>query len=83
MQNAEIIKNGKKSEVTLGSTVNLKTGRKSITYTIVGPVEADPIEGKISDKSPIGSALFGKKVGEKAVINTVKGDISYEIVGIC
>lgn len=80
--NAELIKGGKKSAVSLGSKVELKTGRKTIVYTVVGPVEADPLEGKISNESPIGSALFGKKVGDKAVVATPKGDISYQIVSI-
>lgn len=80
--NAELIKGGKKSSIGLGSKVELKTGRKTIVYTVVGPVEADPLEGKISNESPIGSALFGKKVGDKAVVTTPKGDIAYQIVSI-
>src|SRR5690606_7035455 len=61
--NADIIKAGAKSKVALGSVVELKTGRKTVSYTVVGPVEADPLEGKVSNESPIGMALFGKKVG--------------------
>ena len=80
--NADIIKGGKKTSVGLGSKVELKSGRKSITYTVVGPVEANPMEGKISNESPIGLALFGKKVGEKAAVATPKATINYEIVAI-
>jgi transcription elongation factor GreA len=80
--NAEIIKGGKSSKVTLGSKVELKTDKKTVTYTVVGPVEADPLEGKISNESPIGVALMDKKVGETATISTPKGEISYEIVSI-
>jgi transcription elongation factor GreA len=80
--NAEIIKGGKSSKVTLGSKVELKTGKKMVMYTVVGPVEADPLEGKISNESPIGVALMDKKVGETATIHTPKGEISYEIVSI-
>jgi transcription elongation factor GreA len=80
--NAEIIKGGKSSKVTLGSKVELKTGKKVVMYTVVGPVEADPLEGKISNESPIGVALMDKKVGETATIHTPKGEISYEIVSI-
>lgn len=79
---AEIIKAGKGSRVTVGSTVELKSGGKSVTYTLVGPVEADPLEGKISNESPIGEALMGKKVGESATISTPKGEVAYEIVKI-
>lgn len=80
--NAELIKGGSKSKVSLGSKVELKTGKKTVTYTVVGPVEADPLEGKISNESPIGVALMGKKVGENVTINTPKGEIEYEIVKI-
>jgi len=80
--NAEIIGNGSKTKVALGSKVELKTGDKTVVYTIVGPVEADPLEGKISNESPIGVALFGKKVGDSATITTPKGDTTYEIVKI-
>lgn len=80
--NAEIIKAPKGSKVSLGSKVELKTGKKTVAYTVVGPVEADPLEGKISDESPIGMAVFGKEVGDRATITTPKGDIEYEIVGI-
>lgn len=83
LQNAEIIKTGSKSTISIGSTVELKSGKSQFKYTIVGPVEADPLEGKISDQSPIGEALFGKKVGETAVIDTPKGSITYEILNVC
>ena len=82
LHNAEIIKNVSSSKVILGSKVELRTGKTGVVYTIVGPVEADPIEGRISDKSPIGLALFGKKVGDKTVITTPKGAITYEIASI-
>ena len=82
LMNAEIIKAGSTSKVGLGSKVELKTGNKPVTFSVVGPVEADPLEGKISDESPIGEALLGKKVGDHAVITTPKGEIDYEIVKI-
>jgi len=80
--NADLIKGGSKSKVSLGSKVELKTGNKTISYTIVGPVEADPLEGKISNESPIGVAVFGKKVGDSAAITTPKGNVTYKIVSI-
>jgi len=80
--NAEIIKASGRTAVGLGSKVELKTGKKTVTYTVVGSVEADPLEGKISDESPIGVAVFGKKVGEHATITTPKGEVTYEIVKI-
>ena len=83
LKNAEIIKCGNNSKVTLGSKVELKFGKKEFTYSIVGPVEADPLNGKISNESPIGLALFGKKVGDTAIITTPKGEVAYEISSIC
>ncbi|MCB9819801.1 transcription elongation factor GreA [Candidatus Nomurabacteria bacterium] len=82
LQNAEIIKANKKSTIGLGSKVELKSGSKKVVYHIVGAVEANPAEGKISDKSPIGQALMGKKVGDKATVKTPKGEITYEIVTV-
>lgn len=82
LQNAEIIKAKKGSTVGLGNTVEVKTGHKSFAYAVVGPVEADPMNGKISNESPIGQALMGKKVGDKATISTPKGDTTYEIISI-
>ena len=79
LQNADIIKPAKSNgTVQVGSTVDLKNGKK-VTYQIVGPVEADPLEGKISNESPIGSALMGKKVGDKVTIETPKGSVSYTV----
>ena len=80
--NAEIIKNIKKSKISLGNTVELKNGKKNVVYTIVGPVEAYPLEGRISNESPIGAAIFGKKVGEKVIVGTSKGKVEYEIISI-
>ncbi len=84
LKNASLItaKNGN-GRVQVGSTVVLENGSPAkVTYTIVGPVEANPAEGKISDESPIGSALLSKKAGDSVVIATPKGDITYKIVAI-
>ncbi|MGH7217865.1 MAG: transcription elongation factor GreA [Candidatus Microsaccharimonas sp.] len=80
--NADIIKMSKKSTIGLGSRVELKTGSKKVEYVIVGPVEANPIEGKVSNESPIGMALYGKKVDDKVTISTPKGDINYTVVAV-
>ena len=80
--NATIISATKSTSVKLGSKVELKTGRKTVAYHVVGPVEADPLEGKISNESPIGLALMGKKIGDIATITTPKGDIKYEVVKV-
>jgi transcription elongation factor GreA len=82
LMNAEDIKATKSSSIHLGTTVELKTGSKKVTYTVVGSVEANPGEGKISDESPIGAALMGKKVGDSATVSTPKGDVTYTIAAI-
>lgn len=83
LRNASIIKSKASSTVIVGSTVALHTGKgKKVQYTIVGSVEADPLEGKISNESPIGQALMGKKMGEKVDITTPSGQVSYEIASI-
>jgi transcription elongation factor GreA len=80
--NAELIKGSRRSTIGVGSKVDLKNGNKAVHYHVVGPVEANPVEGKISDQSPIGVALMGKKVGDKVTVSTPKGDISYKVVSI-
>ena len=79
---ATIIKSGGKTKVGLGSTVELKLGNKTPVYTIVGPVEANPLEGKISNESPIGVALMGKRVDDSVEIETPKGKLVYQIIGL-
>lgn len=79
LNNAEIIKSSRKKTIDLGSKVELKSDGKLVKYTVVGPVEANPLEGKISNESPIGMALYGKKVGDSAVITTPKGSVTYKI----
>lgn len=74
LKNAAIIKGGKKDKVTLGATAVLDMAGKKLEYTLVGPTEANPLEGKISNESPIGKAVFGHKAGESFDFNgkTVK-----------
>ena len=79
LQHASIIKSADATVVGLGSAVELKNSDRTVTYTVVGPVEADPMEGKISDESPIGQALMGKQVGDEVTISTPKGGIVYTI----
>ncbi len=77
--NAQIIGPKKSSKVVVGSKIELKTNGKKVAYMLVGPVEADPLNGKISDESPIGKALLGKKAGESVEIDTPKGKSKYTI----
>lgn len=82
LQNVELIKKPRgDSKVQLGSTVKLKNG-KSMEFQVVGTVEADPLNGKISDESPIGKALLGKAVGDLVEIVTPAETAKYKVVEI-
>ena len=72
LKNATVIKTRKSDKVNIGSTVNITMSGKKFTYTVVGPVEANPLEGKISHESPIGKELLGRKVGEDFKFNDKK-----------
>lgn len=84
LQNVAVITQPKgDSKVQLGSTVKLKSDDgKTKQFQVVGTVEADPLNGKISDESPIGMALLGKKSGETVEIKTPAETTSYKIVDI-
>ena len=82
LQNVEIIAKPKgNGSVKLGSQVKLKNGDTK-EFQVVGTVEADPLNGKISDESPIGQALMGKKVGDSVEIKTPAETQTYKIVNI-
>ncbi len=70
--------------VNIGTTVTVKKeGEENTrTFLIVGSEETDMLSGKISYKSPIGSALFGKKAGETVTVSTPKGEMSYKIESV-
>ena len=75
---------GKEGIVSLGCTVILKdveTGEEE-TYTVVGTTEADPFNNKISNESPVGTAILGKKIHDVVVANTPAGELSYEILEV-
>lgn len=72
LRNAKIIRGGKKNAVDLGATVVLDMNGKNVEYVLVGPTEANPLNGKISNESPIGKALMGRKAGEEFDFNNKK-----------
>ena len=85
LQNVEIISSSHKSSKTvqLGCKVKLKSpDGKNKAFQVVGTVEADPLEGKISDESPIGKSLLGKQVGGQIEIKTPTETAVYKIVEI-
>lgn len=85
IQNAQIIDEDgahKSKIVILGSTVKVKQDGKAHEYTIVGPAEADPREGKISNESPVGRALMGKKANDEIKINVPRGLMTLKITKV-
>lgn len=83
LQNVEVIKAPKANgKVVLGSTVRLKGDGNTKEFQVVGTVEADPLNGKVSDEAPIGKALMGKKVGEAVEIKTPAETATYKITSI-
>ena len=84
LANVQLIKAGSSQKVGLGSTVTLKhaTKGKEVIFQVVGTIEADPIAQKISDESPIGRALMGKKEGEEVEIITPAETTTYRITAI-
>ncbi len=69
-------------EVGIGSTVTVKSGGDRKEYTIVGAQEADPLSGKISNESPLGSAFLGKKKGDRVEAELPAGTQEFKIVNV-
>ena len=85
LRNAIVVDNSEPSdEVRIGSTVVIQEDGigEDEEYRIVGSAEANPRERKISEKSPIGSALLGKSIGKKVKVETPDGVIKFKIVDI-
>lgn len=69
--------------VQIGSTIVIRNGdKKEKVFTIVGSNEANPVEGKISNESPLGTAFLGRKPGEEVDIKIPNGEIKYKIIKI-
>jgi transcription elongation factor GreA len=68
--------------VHLGSAVTVEDGTEETRWTIVGPTEADPADGRISIASPVGSALLGRSVGDEVVVRTPRGEARYRVLAI-
>ncbi len=86
IENAEILDESTidTSVVSLGSTVRVlnKTTNTEITYSLVGSNESNPFEGKISDQSPIGAALMGKRAGNEVTFEVPNGTVSLKVLEV-
>jgi transcription elongation factor GreA len=84
LSNAVIIANdGSGDTVRLGSKVTIKEhGGKPESYMLVGAAEASPNDGRISNESPLGRALLGRKVGDDVKVNAPSGTLLFRVVSI-
>ncbi len=86
LKNARVVtkKEIKSGEVSVGTTVRLKdmTSNKTVEYHIVGSAEADPVEMKLSNESPVGKAIMGRKKGEVVEVTVPRGTTKFKIMEI-
>jgi transcription elongation factor GreA len=84
LQSAVVVKKHHSTKVEIGTTVAVRKegAKENVTYSIVGAEEADMSVNKISNKSPLGEALFGKSKGDVVTITTPKGLVKYTLVEI-
>lgn len=86
LKNVEIISDikGKAKTVMVGVKVKVYDEEydEECEYRVVGSTEADPRNNKISDESPVGKALIGKKVGDEVIVEAPAGEIKLKILGI-
>jgi transcription elongation factor GreA len=76
LKTAKIIRESRSNRVQLGSHVALSNGEQ---YEVVGSLEASPLDGRISNESPLGKTLLGKQVGDVVAVETPKGAKEYKI----
>lgn len=82
VKNLTIVGEDHKETVGMGSIVTVKVNGNEKKYTIVSFNEVNPIEGKISNESPLGVAFLGKKKGAKVIVETPKGKMEYDILKV-
>jgi len=82
IDSAVIIAGDRTGEVILGSTVVAEVGGDRTTFHIVGSTEASPADGRISNASPVGKALMGRRAGDEVVVKLPVGEVSYRIVEV-
>ena len=80
IKHALVIEDSKNSGIDIGKTVTLANDKREMTYKVVGDLEANPSEGKISLLSPIGKAIAGKQLGDEIKITTPSGEVAYKII---
>lgn len=74
--------NNGKGKIDMGSLVKASLKGQEKEYEIVSFNEADPLNGKISNESPLGMAFLGKKKGDEVVVETPRGEVKYKIISV-
>ncbi|HET6381183.1 MAG TPA: transcription elongation factor GreA [candidate division Zixibacteria bacterium] len=83
LKNAQVIESGGNGDkVGIGSRVVIRGADGEETFTIVGSAEASPRDGRISNESPVGAALMGRKKGDKVVVQAPAGPVTYTVVRV-
>ncbi|MFA5185330.1 MAG: transcription elongation factor GreA [Patescibacteria group bacterium] len=83
LKNASVISSDSQGDkVRIGTTVEVEVRGVKKTYKIVGASEANPIEGLISNESPLGSAFLGQSVGQSFEVETPGGTTTYKVLSI-
>jgi transcription elongation factor GreA len=83
LKNLTVVDNGNHGDtIGMGSIVTVGTNGSEKKYTLVSFNEVDPLDGKISNESPLGKAFIGKKKGDIVVVSTPKGDVEYKITKV-
>ncbi len=82
LKNAEVVEKKNHGVVELGSTLTVEVDGQTKTFSIVGEFESDPLNGKLSATSPIGSALLGTKVGMSVSVQLPVGTKIYKVISL-
>lgn len=83
LKNASVVStSGRNGNVAVGTKITVRFNGNQHVFEMVGEWEADPVNKKISPESPLGKALFGKRIGDKAEVEAPAGKVTYEILAI-
>ncbi len=82
IKNAAVIRQTSGSKVQIGSTLEVERNGQKMNFTIVGPNEASPETGKISNESPLGKSFLDKKAGDTVKVKTPAGETIFKIITV-
>ena len=83
LKNVIVVENSNnKGKIDMGSIVKVSCNGQEKEYEIVSFNEADPVNGKISNESPLGMTFLNKKKGDEVIVETPRGEVKYKIIGV-